>query len=544
MRSHTTTDIEGSAADDRHAETSSFHGDFHDSPESDVGHGWDAGDDYVTQVSSDREVVQAPDEFATDDGPATLVSAPGVVRRNGRFYIPNFTCPQSGVRTTARIEGQRSSRVIISLTPFSIRLGRPAYTVKKSELGIGRFNYPEIDMVQLGALRTEYAAHGVPAVVFVAPTTMLNPTEDELTSTNNPQRWPITYLKLKFHDNSTTWATRSVWLSNVRPGSLAIDEHFENVRQDSPMVPRPPRERARLQEDGDRWRASQSPAPQGPADPPRTRNSRRERQVPPGQTRQPSSRNATRNQRATASGSGVSRQRNAPAQNHGSGVSGRLNPPEHWLIKYNDPTIRQRGDSCCKCATPHPTATLRCGCRYHLACLEFHGASEIREATETRATKCLSRAHSAQRWPFFYFSYSDVYRYVMIDAANFLSYGIPWTRGPWTDPFLAVSEGEDLLCGICTERSEIGNMNIRFAANPCNHCFHATCLGEWFKHQAPLVGNEPTCPLCRRVVDKVWTTARWWDKDKWLRPTDLRGRVTSIRFVSQVIPEEGRRLTA
>ncbi|KAI3339685.1 hypothetical protein F4824DRAFT_454429, partial [Ustulina deusta] len=230
MRSHTTTDIEGTAADDRHAETSSLHGDYYDSPESD-GHGWDGGDNHVTRIPfNDPRIDRAADDFATDDGPATLISAPGVVQRNGRYYIPNFRCPQSGVRTTARIEGQRSNRVIISLTPFSIGLGRPAYTVKKSELGMGRFAYADINMVELNVLKTEYRTYGAPGILFVAPTTI---------------------LKLKFHDNSTAWATRSVWISNIAPGPLAIDRHFENVRQDPPIIPHRAAERARLQEDGD-----------------------------------------------------------------------------------------------------------------------------------------------------------------------------------------------------------------------------------------------------------------------------------------------------
>ncbi|KAI0810002.1 hypothetical protein GGR55DRAFT_148976 [Xylaria sp. FL0064] len=555
MRSHTTTDIEGNAADDRHAETSSFHGDYHDSPESSVGHGWDAGDDYVTRIPNGPGRVQAPDDFAADDGPATRVSAPRVVYRNDRYYIPNFRCPQSGVQTTARIEGQRSGRVIISLTPFSIGLGRPAYTVKKSELGIGRFDYPDINMVELGALRTEYRTHGVPGILFVAPTTILNPTEDQLTSTSNPQTWPITYLKLKFHDNSTVWAARSVWISNVRPGSLAIDEHFARVRQDPPIIPHPPAERARLQEDGDRWRASQSPAPQGPvatgqrdrsrrqeasAPPPRTRNSRRaQNQTLPDQARRPSSSNATQNQREIPSGRGVSGQRNVPAQNEsaqgaiasGSGVSGQQDPPEHWLVKYNDPTIRPLRRSCRKCIGRDPNATLRCGCRYHVRCLEFGSARRMRVA------KCLVRGHTAECWPFFYFSYSDIYRFVMVDAANFLSNGLPWTHGPWTDPFLAVPEDEDLSCSICAERSEIGNMNTRFVATPCTHYFHASCLGEWFKHEDMYMDRLTTCPMCRQEVDKVWTEARWWYKEEWLRPTNYLDQVTSVRFVGPVMPE-------
>ncbi|KAI3339686.1 hypothetical protein F4824DRAFT_454441 [Ustulina deusta] len=155
-----------------------------------------------------------------------------------------------------------------------------------------------------------------------------------------------------------------------------------------------------------------------------------------------------------------------------------------------------------------------------------------------RIVKCLESTHSAQ-WPFFYFSYSDVYCFVMVDAANFLSNGIPWARGPWTDPFLAVSENEDLSCSICTERSGIGNMNTRFVATPCAHYFHTWCLGEWFKHQAPRRWRQTTCPMCRQNVDKVWTTARWWYKDEWLRPTNSSDEVTSVRFVSRAMPEEG-----
>ncbi|KAI0526171.1 hypothetical protein F5B22DRAFT_146112 [Xylaria bambusicola] len=499
-------------------------------------------------------MIQALDDFAADDGPATLVSAPGVVCRNGRYYIPNFRCPQSNVRTTARIEGQRGNRVIISLTPSSIELGRPAYTVNKSQLGIGRFDYPDINMVQLDVLRTEYRTYGIPAIVFVAPTTILNPTEDQLTSTSNPQRWPITYLKLKFHDDSTAWATRTVWISNVGPASFAIDEHFAKVRQDPPIIPRPPAERARLQEDGNRWRASQSPAPQGPVAtgqrdrsrrqeaptrPPRTRNSRRaQNQALPDQARQPLSRNATQNQRETGSGSGPAGQQDPPAPNQppqgatasGSGVSG-LNPPEHWLIKYNDPTIRQLGTTCRNCIAPYPTATLRCGCRYHLGCLEFH------RTPRKRVAKC--HVHSTQCWSFFYFSYSDVYRFVMIDATDFLSNGIPWARGPWTDPFCAIPEDEELSCSICAERSGMENMNIRFVATPCTHYFHAGCLGEWFKHQDPMRRGRTTCPMCRRQVDKVWTTARWWHKDEWLMPTNSSNVVTNVRFVGWVMPEEG-----
>ncbi|KAK5633436.1 hypothetical protein RRF57_009150 [Xylaria bambusicola] len=262
-------------------------------------------------------------------------------------------------------------------------------------------------------------------------------------------------------------AIRTVWISNVGPASFAIDKHFAKrpVKETVAGGKKHPR------------------APPGPAI-----------RALPDQARQPLSRNATQNQREIGSGSGPAGQEDPPAPNQppqgatasGSGVSG-LNPPEHWLIKYNDPTVRQLGTTCRNYIAPYPTATLRCGCRYHLGCLEFH------RTPRKRVAKC--HVHFTQCWSFFYFSYSDA-------------------RGPWTDPFCAIPEDKELSCSIYAERSGMENMNIRFVATPCTHYFYAGCLSEWFKHQDPMRRGRTTCPMCRRQVDKVWTTARWWHKDE------------------------------
>ena len=333
MRTHTTTEDEdvGHTRGDRHAETSSRHGDFIDvlddssepgqpgapdnpgpvdgpsnpGPNDDPG-SLDQGDDYVTPGPRSLEHLTPTDEFATDDGPATYVTpASGIIERAGREYIEQFTCPQSNALTTARIEGspKRSNKVTLTLTPSTQGKGRPAYTVKMSELGFSNVKFSTLDMISPSDLRSEIQRHGVPGVLIVAPQTPLNPTAGELACIENPQRYPTTHMKLKLH-NGSKWTTRSTWLSLVQGGQHIIDTHFENVGQDPPNKPLAAASRASRQEDGERWRVTRDQAPTAnrrnriaqrtPVQTPREPRNRRGAVNPPATTPSTSRRNQAR----------------------------------------------------------------------------------------------------------------------------------------------------------------------------------------------------------------------------------------------------------
>ena len=277
MRSHTTTEDETAnlARGDRHAETSSRHGEYGNIFESssDAGRSGepgnpgpgdatadlDHGDGYVPRRARSPGNPTSTDEFATDDGPATY-QTPRTTEHFGRLFIQGFKCPQSGRSTTARIEGSpvRSRKVTLTLSPIS--QGRPAYTVQISELGLGDVKFPTLEMISPNNLRSEIQNHGVPGVLFVAPQTPLNPTADELACMQNPQRYPTTHLKLQLNDDSRWWTTRSTWLSLVRGGQHIIDAHFENVGQRPPNKPLTAASRAIRQENGERWRDTHEPA--------------------------------------------------------------------------------------------------------------------------------------------------------------------------------------------------------------------------------------------------------------------------------------------
>lgn len=271
MRSHTTTDVDepeprderssNNLPGDTHAESSRVHANYQISPESGAGDdNYNDGDDYVTAPPRNDPA----DDYALDDGPATFAHST-FTERNGRYYIPNFTCPQNGSRTTARFEGMRHGKVIITLTPISSGRGRPAYAIMKSELRFGAIPTATIQISEKEHLKEASGRHGPPGIVFVAPQTVLRPSSRELTRINNPQSWPVTYIKVRFRDNSTQWVTRSTWLNFMQPdGESMIQSHFNNVGQNPPIQPLRATERASLQDDGGRWRASQSPEPQQP----------------------------------------------------------------------------------------------------------------------------------------------------------------------------------------------------------------------------------------------------------------------------------------
>merc|ERR1719401_2267003 len=55
-------------------------------------------------------------------------------------------------------------------------------------------------------------------------------------------------------------------------------------------------------------------------------------------------------------------------------------------------------------------------------------------------------------------------------------------------------EAETQTCAVCLEAMGGGEEHRRLS---CGHCFHASCIDEWWVGGG---GHDLTCPLCRKIV--------------------------------------------
>lgn len=53
---------------------------------------------------------------------------------------------------------------------------------------------------------------------------------------------------------------------------------------------------------------------------------------------------------------------------------------------------------------------------------------------------------------------------------------------------------QQFTCSICFDGVDAGDSNIALYRLPCSHCFHGSCLKQWFH------SSHATCPICRSPV--------------------------------------------